>query len=109
MEKNNLNEYEYSPVEYCIINSLKKNIWKNTFKKENNNLIFDDISNYELVLEKIEDILNNLNIDYELFEVNFLWNNNLVIKLWNKEYLKVICDVSVIDIIKYKINKLLNK
>ena len=109
MEKINLNEDKYLLVKHCIINLLEKNIWKNTFKKENNNLIFDDISDYKLVLEKIEDILNDLNIDYELFEVNFLWNNNLVIKLWNKEYLKVICNVSVIDIIKYKINKLLNK
>lgn len=109
MEKNNWNEHKNSAAQYCIIQSLEKNIWTNTFKQENNNLIFDDISNYELVLEKIEDILNNLDIDYELVEVNVLLSNNLFIKLWNDKYLKLNCDVSVIDIIKNKINKLLNK
>jgi hypothetical protein len=108
MEKINGEEYKLTPNEFNILNNIKELIWETNLKLERNNILITDIEYYENIWDNIENILDNLWIDYNLTEINFLWSNSIVIDLWGN-YLKIICDVKIIDIIKNKINKIINK
>ncbi len=100
--------YKLTPNEFNILNNIRELIWENNLKLERNNILITNIEYYENIWDNIEKILDNLGIDYSLTEINFLWSNSIVIDLWDN-YLKIICDVKIIDIIKNKINKIINK
>jgi len=114
MEKIN-DEYKFSPNQFYVVNGIKKIIWVENLKLDKNNIILENIDEYELVKNNIENVLINLNIVdskwdkilYDLSEIKFLWSNYFIIKLWN-EYLKIICNISFLDLIKNKITKILN-
>jgi hypothetical protein len=107
---NNINEiweYKLTANEFNVFNKIKQLIWEENVKLDRNNILVDNIKSYEKIGDNIEDILNNLWIDYSLTEINFIWLNSIVIDLWDS-YLKIICDVKIIDIIKNKISKIIN-
>ena len=108
MESINKEEGKLTPNEFNILNDIKELIWANNLKLEKNNILISDIEYYENIWDNIENILDDLWVDYSLTEINFLWSNSIVIDLWDN-YLKIICDVKIIDIIKNKINKIINK
>ncbi len=103
--KNIEQENKLSPIMYSIINNLEKTIWSDKFTINKDNLIFNEIENYESALENIDNLLDDITKEYEITEINFLWNNSLIIKI-EDEYLKLFCDVSIMDIVKNKINKI---
>jgi len=98
---------ELSPIQFIIINEFKKIIPESWYRIEWNNLYINEPDNLKILEKSLENILNDLEIEYTIDVISFLNNKNIVITLENKEYIKIISDYSLIKVLRNKIEKIL--